>query len=224
MEEQTKLKFIKSNILIILIILCLLLTIGNLIFKKSVSKEEKAAIHLNLALLHRSNIEMEKAIKEIEKAIEIYPKYDLAYSMLADVYFQLGEFDDALNSYEKAISLKEDPEYYFDMGNVYYRMGTLEEALNQYRKVIELNPNAANTYLAIANTLLDLKKFTESKTYYDKVLEMDYYNSNAHNDIAAYYEQIGGIEKAIQEYEIALQINPDNLLAKRNLERIRGLR
>jgi len=224
MEEQTKLKYTKFNILLFLIILSLLLGIGNLIFKKPVSKEEKAAIHLNLALLHRSNIEMEKAIKETEKAIEIYPKYDLAYSALADVYFQLGEFDDALNSYKKAISLKEDPEYYFDMGNVYYKMGKLEEALNQYKKVIELSPNATNTYLVIANTLLDLKKFTESKTYYDKVLEMDYYNSNAHNDIGTYYEQIGEMERAIQEYEIALQINPDNLLAERNLERIRGLR
>lgn len=187
-----------------------------------VSREEKAAIHLSLAMLYNSKGEVDKAIGEIEKATVICPECDFAYSVLGDVYFYLRDYNKSLQSYEKALALKEDHEHYFDIGNAYYKMGMLEEALKQYKRVVELSPDASNAYLNIANILFDLERLPESKIYYDKVLEMDYYNPNAHNDIGVYYEKIGETGKAREEYETALEINPDNAIAQRNLERLGG--
>ena len=221
-SEKKGIKHLLNKSIVLLILFLLLILTNIYLLGNQISKQEKAAIHLNLALLHRSNMETEKAIAETEKAIRIYPKYDLAYASLADIYFQLGEFEKSLKNYDKALSFKKDPEYYYDKAAVYQGMGMLEEALNQYKKVIELDPMASNTLLAIANTLLDLGRFSESKPYYDKVLELIPNSPNIHNDIGLYYEKTGDKKRAVEEYQTALQLDPDHALAGQNLERLIG--
>lgn len=218
-------KIVKSKRGIIISVLILILIMffcfaENMFLNNSLSHEERAAIHLNLASIYELRGEIDKSIVEINKAIEIFPEYDLAYSLLGDNYYRVGNLNKSLESYQEAVKIKEDPEYYFDIANVYYAQGELGEAQKYYLKVIELDSNATNAYLNIANILLDANKVLESKIYYDRVLEIEPYNSNAHNDLGYYYETIGDFDKAKEEYALALEIDPENTFARSNLENL----
>lgn len=216
MKINKYLRYTKFNILF-LIILSLLLGIGNLIFKTSLSREERANVYLSIAHMHGSP---EGAIKEAEKAIKVAPKYGFAYAVLGDIYRSKGELSKAIESYKKAYELTKDVFYYFDIGSIYHDLDNLEEALSYYKKTIEINPQLAEGYLAVANTLLDLGRVTESKPYYDKAIEINYNSSQTHNDLGVYYARTGNMEKAKQEYEIALELDPNNDLARQNLNLI----
>jgi len=226
MAKQSGSGILKSGIIIIITVVVAVVIAGAVSFViasvNGVSTEERAAIHLNLVQIHLSKGDVATAFSEIDKAVEIYPEYDLAYSVLGDIYLGFNNLDMALGSYIKAAEINQDPEHYYDIGNVYYRAGNLEDALTAYMKVVELSPNASNAYLAIGNLLSDLGRYDQAKQYYDKTLELNYNNANAHNDFGAYLEVVGDLENARQQYKIALELDPNHELALQNLNRIGG--
>ncbi|MGI9056570.1 MAG: tetratricopeptide repeat protein [Pyrinomonadaceae bacterium] len=48
------------------------------------------------------------------------------------------------------------------------------------------------------------------------------YHFSAYNNRGAAYEDLGIIEQAVADYRKALELEPDNKTAKRNLEKILG--
>ena len=72
----------------------------------------------------------------------------------------------------------------------------------------------------IAYSYNEIKKTALAKTYYLKYIE--HYNSQsaAYNNLAVIYEQEGDLEKAKDNFRLALSLDKDKELYKRNLERV----
>jgi len=69
------------------------------------------------------------------------------YHNLANDYYKIGEFDKAIEHYNKALELRPDLlETYFNRGLAYTRKGMYDKALEDLNKVIELNPNLAEAF------------------------------------------------------------------------------
>ncbi|MFH1055865.1 MAG: AAA family ATPase [Candidatus Altiarchaeota archaeon] len=69
------------------------------------------------------------------------------YHNLANDYYKIGEFDKAIEHYNKALELRPDLlETYFNRGLAYTRKGLYDKAMEDLNKVIELNPNLAEAY------------------------------------------------------------------------------
>ncbi len=101
--------------------------------------------------------DFEKALSEIEKAIEVVPNYADVHFVRAIVYKNMEELDKALESYDQAIEL--DPEHvgaYNNRGRVYADMDDLESAIADWTTAIELDPAYVYGYYnrAIAYTEL----------------------------------------------------------------------
>ncbi len=54
-----------------------------------------------------------------------------------------------------------------------------------------------------------------------KALQIDPNNVLAHNNLAVAYEQLGEYELALEEYQIAYRLDPENQNVKNNLDRFR---
>ena len=67
---------------------------------------------------------------------------DVAYN-LANSFYRLGSYEEAVEAYKKALSDKTSSvlkqKSYYNMGNAYYRMGYLEESIDAYKKALEIN-------------------------------------------------------------------------------------
>jgi len=127
----------------------------------------------NLAEAHASlgqiltNVEYDLtgAEKELNRAIELDPKYSWAYLWLSEVYYYQGKGDQALAEINKAIEL--DPLSLIinnNKGRILEFRGKSDEAIAQFKKTIELFPDAQGP----RNNLADIY---EAKGMYSEAVE-----------------------------------------------------
>jgi len=83
----------------------------------------------------------ELALKEIAKALAIFPCFISALEDMGKVYFHRDELDKTCVYLNKALEiLPEDLAMRTTLGAVYFKMGNKEKALDEWKKVWEINP------------------------------------------------------------------------------------
>ena len=92
--------------------------------------------------LYTGSIDLEQAIADYSKAIELNPDDVLAYNNRGIAYTDLGDYERAITDYYKAVEL--DPNYalaYYKRGNAYVDIGELEHAIADFEWYLEIAPN-----------------------------------------------------------------------------------
>jgi tetratricopeptide (TPR) repeat protein/O-antigen ligase len=98
-------------------------------------KQEKERAEQNLNL----------AIENLKKALELKPDYSPAHFLLAVAYDQLGQKDEAISKLETAKTLSPaDFGLALQLGLLYWRKGELEKAQAEFERALNLNPDYAN--------------------------------------------------------------------------------
>jgi tetratricopeptide (TPR) repeat protein len=89
----------------------------------------------------------DRAIAEYTKAIEIDPRFAVAYYNRGLAWGKKGDYDRAIAEYTKAIEL--DPEHadaYNNRGIAWVKKGEYDKAITDWTKAIELDPTDAVPY------------------------------------------------------------------------------
>jgi tetratricopeptide (TPR) repeat protein len=86
-----------------------------------------------------NNVNLEKALNYIERAIVQRPEDGFIRDSLGWVYFKLGNFDKAIAEIENAISLKaDDPAIHEHLGDAYLKKNKVKKAQEEYEKALQL--------------------------------------------------------------------------------------
>ena len=125
------------------------------------------------------------------KASEIDPRQHVTFGNLAISYQRLRKYDQAIDSYQKAIAAladKPDPlaesEYYFNIGLIYGSKGTPELAVEAMEKAAQLNPSrAGQTFYNLGVMLSNSGKNTEALKAFKNAVESNPQHANAHYQI-----------------------------------------
>lgn len=143
------------------------------------------------------------AKKVLLKSVSITPSY-LNYINLGNSFKGLGEVNEAIISYKKAISYN-DKSYnaYFNLALVYTSMGKIDESIKFFEKTISIKPN----YTEAHRLLSLLKKYKINDPHLDK-LNFLYQDKNlnllekSHISfaLAKYYEDTGNFERSFNFY------------------------
>ena len=147
----------------------------------------------------------ENALIVFNKAIELNPKYILAYNNRGRTYFSLNRIDDGIDDFEKAIELSNE---IISTGkakaiNFYYRAWALDkltqtkEALADYKKSIKLNPNHFGSYFSRGYLYYNQEKYKESLLDFKRTIEL---NPNFYYS----YIMVGGCLLELKQYDEAL--------------------
>lgn len=140
-------------------------------------------------------------------------------------------FPGAIASYSNAIKLDENfVAAYNNRGNAYFEQHDYRKAIADYEKAIELNKrnpaasnNLGNAYNNLGNVYLALGEYTQAIANYSQAIHLNTQNANAFNNRGYTYQCKGGKDnyrKAIDDYERALAIDPNHLLARNNKFRV----
>lgn len=77
----------------------------------------------------------------LEREVEKNPDDMAAWLELANLYFDAGKFQDAIQAYNKYLGMNpNNPNVWTDLGVMYRRSGNPSEAISSFDKAIELDP------------------------------------------------------------------------------------
>lgn len=107
----------------------------------NITNPKTAQEHLNVAVNDDHHKEVEKAIAEYQKALELKPDWALAHFRLAQDYQKEGRTGDAIAHWEQAT--RYDSQFYsaYDqLAGAYQRQGNLKKAIEAYSALLKYPP------------------------------------------------------------------------------------
>jgi tetratricopeptide (TPR) repeat protein len=172
--------------------------------------------NLGDALLQKGQVD--EALEQFKKALEIYPNYLEARYNLGNALLQKGQLGEAIAQYDKALEINPDSaETRHNLGNALLQEGRLDEAIAQYDKALEINPKYAEIRYNLGNALLQKGQLDEAIAQYNKAVEISPDSAGARNNLGNALLQKGRLDEAIAQYDKALEINPDSAETRNNL-------
>ena len=121
-----------------------------------------------------------------------------------------GDFDKAIQNYDKAIEIK--PDFfgaYNSRGIAYGEKDDFDTAIQNYDKAIEIKPDYAEAYNNRGVAYGEKDDFDTAIQNYDKAIEIKPRLAGAYYGRGIAYFEKRDFDKAIQNYDKAIEIKPD---------------
>jgi tetratricopeptide (TPR) repeat protein len=122
----------------------------------------------------------------------------------------LGRYEDALDSYDKALAIKgDDSKVWYNRGVTLGHSGRSEEAIASYDKALVIKDDYLNAWNNRGSALYELGRYEEAIASYDKALVIkddDHEIWNNRGVVLGYLERI---EEEIASYDKVLEIKPN---------------
>jgi PhoH-like ATPase len=151
------------------------------------------------------------------KALKENPNNVDAILGLANFYFQTERYEQAIEMYERAQKLRpNDTTISLKIAESYFRLGTPEIALKELKEILRNDPNNLPALVTIGNYYFDRKQYSKAITYYQKALDIQPENNNVRTDMAIALFNLGRVDDALNQLEIAIKNDPKHALAHFN--------
>ncbi len=151
--------------------------------------------------------ELEKAIKNFQKAIDIKPTA-YSYSLLANTLFEQEKLEEAIAQFRNAIQIEPQNSYaYNSIGNILKKQGKLEAALNHYQKAIEADKNNFYAYHNIGDVRYQQDKLEEALAAYQKAIEINPDSIHFYWELLPILDKHGKIDEVINLWKKAVEIS-----------------
>jgi len=147
------------------------------------------------------------AIQSYDRALEINPSYAMAYFNRGVMYANLKQYDQALQDYNKTLELEEYMPAYHNRGNALKGLNQFDKAIENYSQALAMDSTFLNSWIARAETYVQLKKYNEAVADYTKALEYSPQNPNAWYMRGVSYYNNGQNDLACQDWQKALSMN-----------------
>lgn len=172
-----------------------------------------AEAHVNIGLAKQEMGKIEEARSHYIKAMTIQPNMVMAINNYANI---LHLFDkDHLKSiecYQQALAIAPDfAMAAFNMGNAFKAIGKHELAKKNILKAYELSPNHPEIIYSLASLELEDALYDEAIKHYELAIEINPGFAMAHHGLAMAFQRIWQIEKSIEHYQKAAQLDPSKV-------------
>ncbi len=129
----------------------------------------------------------DEAVEVFKRAAEMDPGQHVIFSNMGESYKQLKKYDEAIESYNKALAAlaaKPNPEieasYHMNLGIIFGMAGKMTEASAEMQKSAELAPaNASKAYYNLGAMLVNSGKSADAVAAFKKSVESDPKNADA---------------------------------------------
>lgn len=170
------------------------------------------------AIAEVSRGETQKAIADLKRALDIYPKYARALNDLGVLYLQNNLLDQAAAAFRQAIKINESFVYpRLNLGIVLNRQSKHAEAAELLGKLYQENAQLVAALLPYAEALIGTDKFAEAEKLLQRLLEesrvTDSAKAEAHFRLGAILNKQNRFAQAAVEFEKAIKLEPNAVMA-----------
>lgn len=203
-------------------------------FDKALTINESSSLALAGKGVALSKLGNEEAVSYVEKATQVTCKDADDYVGCGIAYFNLGNLSQAIINFTEAININpRHAEAYLYRGFAHNKQASLSFAVYDYDKAIEINPTFVTAYLYRGNARCeesvlfrsfnnDIKDNPDLEVFYalafndyNKAISINPKNANSYFMRGrAYFFSKGSREFARQDWEKAIELNPEGSIGK----------
>ena len=164
---------------------------------------------VSVGYLAAENNELERAISAYDAAIQIDPRYALAYFDRGTAKGMLGRLDAAIVDFDEAISINpENVDAYMNRAKAKSELGRYEEALRDLEMATKFNPDDAETYFNRGNIGSDLGRYEDAIKEFDAAIQRNPQYTEAFNNRGTAKARLGRFADAIADLDTAINLDP----------------
>ena len=144
-------------------------------------------------------------INKLKRVLEINPRNAFAWNLLGGNYKTLGQYDDAIDAYQKAVSLDSSRAFYFHhLGLVYAAVGRYEDAIHAFERVIEIDPKHSLAHATLGGYYRKNGNEELAKKHIEKARQLITNDENEYN-LACMEAICGNTDHSLELLELALK-------------------
>ena len=133
-----------------------------------------------------------------------------AYYKNATAYHDLGEFEQAISEYKKAITLNPNfPIIYNRLGVAYSELKQYDAALNAYQKALVLSPTTAEPHYNMGLVYLKQGNLPRAAEAFKRAITINAEWEDAYTGLGEVYLKQGDFRQAARAYKQAVRFNPN---------------
>ncbi|MCG8565113.1 MAG: tetratricopeptide repeat protein [Desulfobacterales bacterium] len=199
-----------KSALIFVVVLCLSLA-------GCASDQEKSKKFIQEGQAYLDSGEYNKAVIQLQNAVELTPQSPEGYGLLAKAYLQLGDAQKGFQNLLRQETLSpDDHDLAAQVGSFYLLARQPEEAKRRMEKVLAQDPKHAPSLFLKAGLMtqarerLDLETLERISKIYQDILDIDPAQTRAHLALARAKASLGDFDTAEIHLKKALELEPDN--------------
>jgi tetratricopeptide (TPR) repeat protein len=171
----------------------------------------------NRGLAYNKKGQYDRAIQDLDQAIQLNPQHALAFINRGLAYNNKGQYDRAIQDYDQAIRLNPQfAEAFGTRGNAYKDKGQYDRAIQDYDQAIRLNPQDAGAFNNRGLAYKDKGQYDRAIQDFDQVIRLNPQDAGAFNNRGVAYKDKGQYDRAIQDYDQVIRLNPQDAGAFNN--------
>jgi tetratricopeptide (TPR) repeat protein len=156
--------------------------------------------------------QLNKAMKDYNRAIVLKPSYYEAYYNRGIIFDEMGQFSKAMEDYTTAIVL--NPSFYpayNNRGILCSRAGLFGKAIEDFNKAIAINPKHVNAYSNRGLTFTLIDQYDKALEDFSEVIEADQNNARGevYVDRGRLYLGKGNKELAVRDFQRACDLGDE---------------
>lgn len=158
--------------------------------------------------------QLEKALKDCDKAIILKPNYYLAYYNRGYIYSKLGNIEKAIDNYTQTITLNNNSfQAYQNRGILYVQLNRLDDAYSDFNRAVLLKPKDPLAFLNRASLFEETQNYIKAIDDASTAISLDSTLSKAYYLRGTSYIRIGQKDKAIIDFTKAIEYNSNMVSA-----------
>ena len=168
----------------------------------------KAEYYLTLADITFARMNLPGSEGAFKKALALDNNNIEAHLKLSELYLYLKKYPESISEANEALRIdKKRAKAYFIKGFVYKETKDTLRAISNFQTCIEQEPNHFDAIIQLGN-LYATHNDPIALEYYNKALKLQPHSVEALYDRGLYFQNTGDIEKAVNDYNELLKVNP----------------
>ena len=180
------------------------------ILKAVALSPDDANVNLTAGQIFMQKQEFEIALPYIQKAVELEPSNTKSIRNLAQVYYDMGQLEKSIQTYEVAIDKETDREVkadlYFNLGILYNKVGNLEEAEYHFTNALDENPDDVEAVMGMAQVFENAEKWRKAEKFYRELIAIDPENPDHYRGMSRVLLQQGEPDESLRYLEKAKRL------------------
>ncbi len=176
---------------------------------QNIPKEAQKAF--NRGKQYREQKKLEAALKELDRAIKLFPDYFQAWTEKGKTEINLGQSQKALQDFAQALQLLPDYEPALSgAGYCHLTLGAYDRSIEMLEKAIQINPTHVENLLFLGIDNLALKRWEKAQEALERALGLDPKGMvTAHMYLADALAGQEIFDRAADEIHTYLELNPN---------------